>query len=168
MLAQLGDILFELLKEPIAWSGEKSWRYAEHPIIWGETKLQYTGHEPRAFDLSLRFHASFCDPEVELKRLEDQAWKRGADGFREPLTFILGTGEVLGRYVITKVGREYVRFFPSSPPTIARPVEWWLSPSEIVNSALTGWLRGLTPGLAFPQHGRILEVTCAVALREFA
>lgn len=121
MLAQLGDIVFELLKEPLKWDGEKAWRYAEHPIIWGETKLQYTGHEPRAFDLSLRFHARFCDPETELQRLEAQAWKRGADGFRTPLALILGSGEVLGKYVITQIDREYVKFFP--PPRDGKILE---------------------------------------------
>jgi phage protein U len=148
MLAQLGDIVFELLKEPLKWDGEKAWRYAEHPIIWGETKLQYTGHEPRAFNLSIRFHASFCDPEMELQRLEAQAWKRGTDGFRMPLAFILGSGEVLGKYVITEIGREYVKFFPGP-----------------IRPALRSGVEAAGP---MPdESGKILEVTVTVALREF-
>lgn len=148
MLAQLGDIVFELLKEPLKWDGEKTWTYAGHPIIWGETKLQYTGHEPRTFDLSLRFHASFCDPEEELKRLEAQAWKRGKDGFRAPLALILGSGEVLGKYVIAKIEREYVRFFPGPIRPSAKPA-------------------GGRTLRASGESGRILEVTAKVMIREF-
>ncbi len=91
MMGQLGDIIFEILKEPLSMTGSKRWTYAEHPIIWEETKLQYTGHEPKEYDLKMRFHASFCDVEEELKSLEEQAQKRGDDGYLEPLPFILGS-----------------------------------------------------------------------------
>jgi phage protein U len=112
MMGQLGPIIFERLKEPHALSGSKKWTYAEHPIIREETKLQYTGHEPREYELKIRFHASFCDPRVELKRLEAAALTEGADEFWEPLPFILDNGDVLGRYVIQEVARDYVKLFP--------------------------------------------------------
>lgn len=111
-MAQLGDIVFERLKEPTVMRGSKRWTYVEHPIIWEETKLQYTGQEPREYRLGIRFHASFCDVEKEIKRLEAQAEKTGADGYRMPLPFILGSGEVLGEFVIEEVGRDYEKFFP--------------------------------------------------------
>lgn len=112
MIAQLGDIVFEMLKEPLSMSGSKKWTYAEHPIIWEETKLQYTGHEPKEYSLKIRFHASFCDVEESLRELEGQAQRSGADGYLEPLPFILGSGEVIGEFVIQELSKEYVKFFP--------------------------------------------------------
>lgn len=119
MLAQLGEIVFELLKEPVTLSGSKKWQYAEHPVVWEKTKLQYTGFEPREFDMSIRFHASFCDPKEELERLESQTARSfGAEGniesgeFLETLPFILGDGTVLGEYVITEISQQHVKFFP--------------------------------------------------------
>lgn len=113
MLGQLGDIIFEMLKEPIAMAGFKRWTYAEHPIIWEETKLQYTGHEPLEYSLKIRFHASFCNVKESLAELEAIAQKRGADGYLEPLPFFLGDGTVIGEFVIQEISREYVRFFPT-------------------------------------------------------
>jgi len=112
MMGQLGAILFERLKEPLALSGSKKWTYADHPIIRETTKLQYTGHEPREYALKIRFHASFCDPREELRKLEAQALTEGSDGLWVPIPLILDSGEVLGRFVILEVKREYVKLFP--------------------------------------------------------
>lgn len=112
MFGQLGDIVFEMLKEPVAMRGRKRWTFAQHPIIWEETKLQYTGHEPKEYELSIRFHASFCTVEDEIKNLEAQAEKTGDDGYRVPLPFILASGEVLGEYVIEEIERGYEKMFP--------------------------------------------------------
>lgn len=112
MMGQLGSIVFERLKEPHTLSGSKKWTYADHPIIREETKLQYTGHEPREYQFQIRFHASFCDPKVELARLEAAALTEGGDGLWVPLPFILDSGDVLGKFVILEVKREYVKLFP--------------------------------------------------------
>jgi len=112
MMGQLGSILFERLKEPLDLTGSKKWTYAEHPIIREETKLQYTGHEPRDYQFRIRFHAQFCDPKRELARLEAAALTEDSNGYWVPLPFILDSGDVLGKYVITEVKRDYQKLFP--------------------------------------------------------
>lgn len=112
MMGQLGSIVFERLKEPTALTGAKKWTYAEHPIIREETKLQYTGHEPRDYEMSIRFHASFCDPDLEIGRLEAAAQTKGVNGLLAPIPLILDSGHVLGKFVIQEVKREYVKLFP--------------------------------------------------------
>lgn len=112
MMGQLGSIVFERLKEPTALAGAKKWTYAEHPIIREETKLQYTGHEPRDYEMSIRFHASFCDPDREIGRLEAAAQTEDANGLLAPIPLILDSGHVLGKFVIQEVKREYVKLFP--------------------------------------------------------
>jgi len=113
MTGQLGDMVFDLLKEPIGIQGNKKWTYAKHPVTWAQTKLQYTGYEPREYKFGIRYHASFCVPEEEIEALEALADNRGENGFREPLPFIVGDGEVLGEFVITQIDRGYVRQFPT-------------------------------------------------------
>lgn len=112
MMGQLGDIVFEMLKEPHSLSGSKRYTYADHQVIRGLTKLQFTGHEPHEYMLAVRFHVSFCDVQAELDALEAQALKRGSDGYLQPLPFILGSGEVLGEYVITGIDRTFERMYP--------------------------------------------------------
>lgn len=48
-------------------------------------------------DIKLNFHASFCVPEAELKKLKNVA-KKG-----KPLKFIKGNGEYVGVFVITEI-----------------------------------------------------------------
>jgi phage protein U len=113
MMGQLGSIVFERLKEPLDLIGCKKWTYADHPIIREETKLQYTGHEPREYQFRIRFHASFCDdPKVELARLEAAAQTVDAQDNLMPIQLILDSGDVLGAFVITEIKREYVKLFP--------------------------------------------------------
>lgn len=119
MIGQLGDIIFEILKEPLSMSGGRSYSYAEHPVVAskgndnysGFTKLQYTGYEPAKYDLKLRFHASFCNPEEEIKDLYAHAQKRDNDGLRVSLPFFIGE-IVAGDYVIVDIKEEYQKFFP--------------------------------------------------------
>jgi|DewCreStandDraft_2_1066082.scaffolds.fasta_scaffold00320_60 phage protein U len=112
MIGQLGDVVFEKLKEPQKITGIKEWRFAEHPIIWEETKLQYTGHEPREFEIEIRFHASFCNVKEELEKLEKMAYNLDEDGFLKPVPFFIGE-DFLGEYVILEIHRSYEKLFPN-------------------------------------------------------
>lgn len=112
MMGQLGSIVFERLKEPLGLVGAKKWTYAEHPIIKETTKLQYTGDEPREYEFPIRFHKMFCnDPEAEVRRLEAAALTVQGD-YWVPLPFILDNGDVLGKFVIIEVKRDYQKLFP--------------------------------------------------------
>ena len=48
-------------------------------------------------DIKLNFHASFCTPEDEIKKLKDVA------NLGTPLKFIKGNGDYVGVFVITEI-----------------------------------------------------------------
>ena len=97
MLAQLGDIQFELLKGFTSFSATKSVDYAEHAVIEGKPKLQYVGDALDCYTITISFHADFCDPTEETKRLKDTML------LHEALPFIFGNGTYKGKFVIEEI-----------------------------------------------------------------
>lgn len=73
------------------------WHYAEHAVIQGKPLLQALGEELRKLSISFRFHAEFCDPVTEMEAL------RGLAGSRAAAALVLGTGRMLGRFVIAEL-----------------------------------------------------------------
>ena len=97
MFAQLGDIEFELITYFSGLNESNTFNYAQHERINNKPILQYLGQDLQEQDIKLNFHASFCVPEDELKKLKNVA-KKG-----EPLKFIKGNGEYVGVFVITEI-----------------------------------------------------------------
>ena len=97
MFAQLGDIEFELINYFSGLNESNTFNYAQHERINNKPILQYLGQDLQEQDIKLNFHASFCVPEDELKKLKNVA-KKG-----EPLKFIKGNGEYVGVFVITEI-----------------------------------------------------------------
>lgn len=97
MFAQLGDIEFELITYFSGLNESNTFNYAQHERINNKPILQYLGQDLQEQDIKLNFHASFCVPENELKKLKNVA-KKG-----EPLKFIKGNGEYVGVFVITEI-----------------------------------------------------------------
>ncbi len=97
MFAQLGDIRFDLITYFDGLNASKKIDYAEHATIEGKPKLQYIGEALETINIKLNFHASFCEPDAEVKRLKDAASKY------EPLSFIFGNGVYKGNYVIEEI-----------------------------------------------------------------
>lgn len=97
MFAQLGDIEFELITYFSGLNESNTFNYAQHERINNKPILQYLGQDLQEQDIKLNFHASFCVPEDELKKLKNVA-KKG-----EPLKFIKGNGEYVGIFVITEI-----------------------------------------------------------------
>jgi phage protein U len=97
MFAQLGDIRFDLITYFDGLNASKKIDYAEHATIEGKPKLQYIGEALETINIKLNFHASFCDPAAEVKRLKDAAAKY------EPLHFVFGNGTYKGNYVIEEI-----------------------------------------------------------------
>ena len=97
MFAQLGDIEFELITYFSGLNESNIFNYAQHERINNKPILQYLGQDLQEEDIKLNFHASFCVPEDELKKLKNVA-KKG-----EPLKFIKGNGEYVGVFVITEI-----------------------------------------------------------------
>ena len=96
MFAQLGDIEFELITYFSGLNESNTFNYAQHERINNKPILQYLGQDLQEQDIKLNFHASFCVPEDELKKLKNVA-KKG-----EPLKFIKGNGEYVGVFGITE------------------------------------------------------------------
>lgn len=97
MFAQLGDIEFELITYFSGLNESNTFNYAQHERINNKPILQYLGQDLQEQDIKLNFHASFCVPEDELKKLKNVA-KKG-----EPLKFIKGNGEYVGVFFITEI-----------------------------------------------------------------
>ena len=97
MFAQLGDIEFELITYFSGLNESNTFNYAQHERINNKPILQYLGQDLQEQDIKLNFHASFCVPEDELKKLKNVA-KKG-----EPVKFIKGNGEYVGVFVITEI-----------------------------------------------------------------
>ena len=97
MFAQLGDIEFEVITYFSGLNESNTFNYAQHERINNKPILQYLGQDLQEQDIKLNFHASFCVPEDELKKLKNVA-KKG-----EPLKFIKGNGEYVGVFVITEI-----------------------------------------------------------------
>lgn len=97
MFAQLGNIQFQNLLSFNEFSKRGEMIYAEHALIDGKPKLQRTGSALDELNISLRFHASFCNPKVELDKLKD-ARNQG-----EILPLLWGNGNVEGEFVIGEI-----------------------------------------------------------------
>lgn len=97
MFAQLGDIEFELITYFNGMNETQSYNYAQHERINQKPVLQFLGLNLQEQDIKLNFHASFCTPEDEIKRLKDVA------NLGTPLKFIKGNGEYVGVFVITEI-----------------------------------------------------------------
>lgn len=97
MFALLGDIQFELITHFDGFEVTKATKYARHEVMDGKPILQRTGEELDEPTIELAFHDYYCDPEKELKRLDD-ARKAG-----KAMPLIWGNGVVAGQFVIEKI-----------------------------------------------------------------
>ncbi len=97
MYAQLGDVAFDLPTYLDGYGGKRTYEYAEHKVIEGKPKLQWTGDGLEELTLDVVLHASYCNPEDQLNTLRDAAASHKA----QPL--VLGSGVYRGRYVITDI-----------------------------------------------------------------
>jgi phage protein U len=96
LYAVLNDVELEI----ITWLDGLSMRYgaeyAEQGLIGRKSLLQYTGHRPDEVRIDARLHAQWCDPAAEVRRIKDKM------DAKEPVSFVLGTGEYRGVFVITE------------------------------------------------------------------
>ena len=97
MFAQLGDIEFELITYFNGMNESQSYNYAQHERINQKPVLQFLGFNLQEQDIKLNFHASFCTPEDEIKKLKDVA------NLGTPLKFIKGNGDYVGVFVIIEI-----------------------------------------------------------------
>ncbi|MEO1766795.1 phage tail protein [Thiobacter aerophilum] len=93
-------VLGETELEIITWLDGLTMRYAadyaEQGLIGGKSLLQYTGHRPDEVTIEARLHAAWCNPADEVRAIKERM------DAREPLAFVLASGEYRGVFVITE------------------------------------------------------------------
>lgn len=103
MYAILGDIKFEGYKGFQELTGTNETVLSEHPVIEGKPRLQMTGEKLEEISLKFLLHASFCNPESELEKL--QSYRRQG----QVVPFVAGDGTTFGDYVIKSIARSYTQ-----------------------------------------------------------
>ena len=99
MYARLGPVVFDLVTY---WDGhevKRGYEYAEHKVLEGKPKLQWTGDGLEELSIAVELHAVYCNPEEQLNILYDAAASHQA----LPLT--MGSGVYRGRYILTHISQ---------------------------------------------------------------
>lgn len=96
LYATLGETELEIITWLDGLSVRHAADYAEQGLIGRKSLLQYTGHRPDEVRIDARLHASWCNPADEVRRIKERMDNR------EPLAFVLGTGEYRGVFVIAE------------------------------------------------------------------
>lgn len=94
LYAVLNDVELEIITWLDGMAASFAADYAEQGLIGRKSLLQYTGHRPDEIRIDARLHAQWCNPADELRRVKDKM------DAREPVAFVLGTGEYRGVFVI--------------------------------------------------------------------
>lgn len=94
MYAQLGTIRFEGLNGFSTLEESFAVNYAQHERINGKPRLEAVGDVLDTISFDMYLHADFVDPEASIEVI------RNAMTNREILTLILGSGKVVGNFVI--------------------------------------------------------------------
>ncbi|MCL1861781.1 MAG: phage tail protein [Proteobacteria bacterium] len=96
MYAILGDIQFDLIYFD-GFDSKFAANYAEHAMIAGKPRLQFTGLALDEIAITLAFHHLFCDPEVEFAKLKE------ALANHQAMALVLGNGDYKGWFVLADV-----------------------------------------------------------------
>lgn len=100
MYAQLGNIVFEILKGFDSYDDMKSVNYAEHALIENKPRLQPVGENLDDVNIVISFNRAFCIPENEYNAFV--SFMRA----NEILPFIYGNGNYEGDYVIQSIKKK--------------------------------------------------------------
>ncbi len=95
LYAVLNDVELEIITWLDGMAASFAADYAEQGLIGRKSLLQYTGHRPDEIRIDARLHAQWCNPAEELRRVKSKM------DAREPVAFVLGTGEYRGVFVIS-------------------------------------------------------------------
>ena len=94
MYAQLGNIRFENSRGFTSLEESFAVNYAQHDRIKGKPRLERVGDALDTISFEMYLHSQFTDPEADIDAL------RTSMQTGEILTLILGTGKVVGNFVI--------------------------------------------------------------------
>lgn len=96
MFAVLGDVEFALITYMEGMELQAAADYAEHPLIGRKPRLQSVGERLDEYRLDMYFHAAYCNPELELRKLLDLVRSR------EARQFVLGNGVNKGWFLVVE------------------------------------------------------------------
>lgn len=94
---QLGDLEFELTVAPRSFSAQQKTSFVEVPRIDEKPLLQWVGDDLRSIKMGFRFGRPWCDPDAQLRRLQDELANH------QPLSLILGDGVFRGYYLLESI-----------------------------------------------------------------
>ncbi|WP_249605386.1 phage tail protein [Chromobacterium sp. IRSSSOUMB001] len=97
MYAVLGNIEFDLISYFDGLEQRSGSDFAEHGRIGGKPVLQFVGDKLDEIRIDLVLHASYCQPDEELQKLQ------AARQQHQALAFVLGNGDYKGRFVIAEL-----------------------------------------------------------------
>jgi len=113
--AILGDVLFRCLMGWEHFEATRAANYAEHAVIEGKPRLQWTGDGLETLNIVMGFHVLYCDPDFAMRHLR----RRLAD--HKAMALVLVNGFYRGRYVLTELS-EGIRHTDPQGNTIAMEV----------------------------------------------
>lgn len=130
LLASLGMFAFTMTTIPYqGWSRSKTWRHPHQNVVGmsAPPASQYTGAEPEEISISGELR-----PEVTGGSYGIEVLREMADS-GEPQPFMLGTGEVLGSYVILSIGE---KFSELNQDGSARAIAFDMTLKKVADTAL--------------------------------
>ena len=99
MFAILGNTKLQLVSSINDLNETNSYNYVQHERIENVPILQFLGRNLKEMNIRINLHSSFCNPEQELKNLNEIAEKA------TPVNFTKGNGEYLGYFLIQEIGQ---------------------------------------------------------------
>lgn len=157
---QLGTVRLDLITHVEGFAGQAGYAYAEHAIIEGKSRLQWTGDELQTRTLSCQLHARYCDPQAEYRKLTAAAERHQA------LKLFFAAGIFEGDYVITAIQRVVEHTDPRGRPyalTLEITLKEYVAPRVIAGSGGNFW-GGLGAALAGNNPaGQLLGTALAIA-----
>jgi phage protein U len=97
MFAVLGDIPFQVVGSPEAFSDSRRYDYAEHRVVQARPVLQWLADDLVTIRLEMLLHRSFTEPLTSLLVLQQTASTHAA------LPLVFGNGDFRGYFVIEEI-----------------------------------------------------------------
>lgn len=97
MFALLGDVPFEIVGSPEAFSDSRAYDYAEQRVVQARPRLQWLADDLMTIRLEMLLHLSFTNPTASLLLLRQAAETHGS------MPLIFGNGDFRGYFVITGI-----------------------------------------------------------------
>jgi phage protein U len=97
MFALLGEVPFEIVGSPEAFSDSRSYDYAEQRVVQARPRLQWLADDLMTIRMEMLLHLSFTNPTASLLLLRQAAETHAA------MPLIFGNGDFRGYFVITGI-----------------------------------------------------------------